>query len=144
MSKTCPFCQEVKRDGRALYQSGHTIAFLSNPRLMRGHLLIVPKRHVARLAELTPEERHELIETATLFEERILEQLAQGCDLRIHYRPFQKEDGIHLNHLHAHLEPRELFDDLYQKSQKAETALYKPLSEREQQRLTQLFSDIVV
>ena len=114
---------------------------LSDPRLVRGHLLIVPIRHVERLAELTLTERRELIETATIFQEKLLTSLARGCDLRIHYRPFQKEDGIKVDHLHVHLQPRELVDDLYQVSQKHERALYRPLTESERQRLQTILGD---
>lgn len=142
MAKMCPFCNLVA--SRELIFTGiSTVAFLSNPRLMRGHVLLAPKRHVERLSELTDEERHELIDIAARVETIILDQLAKGCDLRLHYRPFQKEDGIKVNHLHLHVQPRELFDDLYQKSQKFETALYRPLPLAEQHRFEKLFRDIL-
>jgi diadenosine tetraphosphate (Ap4A) HIT family hydrolase len=144
MSKVCPFCPNANRHERTLYETNLITAFFSNPRLMRGHLIVAPKRHVERLHELTPAERHDLIDVATKLQEIILAHLAQGCDLRIHYRPFQKEDGLKVNHLHAHLQPRELFDDLYHRSQKFETAIYKPLTESERTRLETLFRDIVL
>ncbi|MEK7460738.1 MAG: HIT domain-containing protein [Patescibacteria group bacterium] len=143
MSKECVFCSQTRQSQRTVLKTSLVTAFLSNPRLMRGHLLIVPNRHVERLDQLSPEERHALIDTAASLQSIICNQLAQGCDFRIHFRPFQKEDGIKVNHLHAHLQPRELFDDLYQQSQKFETSIYKPLSDHERNRLINLFIEFL-
>ena len=141
MTRKCPFCLLEHASERPLFETQLCPVVLFHPRLMRGHLLIIPIRHVERLAELTIAERADLIETATHFQEKILAFLAKGCDLAIHYRPFQKEDGLKINHLHMHLQPRELFDDLYQKSQKYETDLFKPLSLMEHTRLKKLLGD---
>ena len=43
----------------------------SNPRLMEGHLLVIPKRHVEKLSELNEEERKELFDTVIEYQEKI-------------------------------------------------------------------------
>ncbi|MEK7538176.1 MAG: HIT domain-containing protein [Patescibacteria group bacterium] len=103
----------------------------SNPRLMKGHLLVIPNRHVTKLGELTTRERRELWETVMRFQARITSRLASGCDLRQNYRPFQKQDRLKINHLHIHLQPRELKDELYRKCQIHEKKLFKMVTDHE-------------
>jgi diadenosine tetraphosphate (Ap4A) HIT family hydrolase len=50
----CPFCQRV-RDG-IVVQHHAAIAFSDGFLVSRGHLLIIPKRHVANILELAPAE----------------------------------------------------------------------------------------
>ena len=108
----CPFCKINSEKTRILKDKRFVRVIFSNPRLMSGHLLIVPKRHVEKLSELNEEEQKELFETIIEFQEKILSKIASGYDIRINYRPFQKQDNLKVNHLHVHLHPRKLFDCL--------------------------------
>jgi histidine triad (HIT) family protein len=139
-STECPFCKIDAEKTRLIWSGKNTVVFLSNPRLMRGHILVIPKRHVEKITELTSEEQTELFETVLKFQERILSKLSRGCDIRQNYRPFQKQDNLKVNHLHIHLQPRELFDELYEKCQIAEKEIFEELSNEEKEELTKLFS----
>ena len=141
MSDKCPFCTTAKEEGRMLKDGRYAYVIFSNPRLMPGHLLVVTKRHVQRLAELHEEERKELLDLVIEFEERVLAKLASGCDIRQHYHPFLENDGIAVNHFHFHIQPREPKDRLWEKSQQFERPLFEKLSEEEQERLFQLLSN---
>lgn len=127
----CPFCEIDKEKTRIIYKGKHCLVILSNPRLMPGHLLVVPKRHVEKLSELKEVERKELFELTIKFQEEILKKIANGCDIRQNYRPFQKQTNLKIHHLHIHLQPREFKDELYSVSQTYETDLFKPLNESE-------------
>jgi len=70
---------------------------------MPGHLLVIPKRHLEKLSELSKQEREELIDLIIEFTEKILNGLARGCDIRQNYRPFQTENNLKVDHLHIHL-----------------------------------------
>ena len=78
----CPFCNIDKNRDKILYESKHSIVIFSNPRLMIGHLLVIPKRHVEKLYELNMEERNDLFDNVIEFQKRILQNLAGGCDIR--------------------------------------------------------------
>jgi len=136
----CPFC-DIGSETRVLEEREYTRVIFSNPRLMPGHLLVIPKRHVERLEELNEEERKEIFDVAIEFEERILDNIASGCDIRINYRPFQKQNGLKVNHLHIRLEPRELYDELYEKCQKYETDIYGELPEEELEEMLEKLSE---
>ena len=137
----CPFCNINSEKTRILKDKKFVRVIFSNPRLMPGHLLIVPKRHIEKLSELNKEEQKELFETIIEFQEKILGKVASGCDIRINYRPFQKQDNLKVNHLHVHLYPRELFDELYDKCQIFEKDIFKDLPPEELDKMLKNFSD---
>ena len=137
----CPFCNINSEKTRILKEKKFVRVIFSNPRLMPGYLLIVPKRHVEKISELNREERKELFETIIEFQGKILSKIASGCDIRINYRPFQKQDNLKVNHLHIHLHPRELFDELYKKCQIFEKDVFKDLTPEELDKMFKIFSD---
>ena len=98
---------------------------------MPGHLLVVPKRHVLRLSELNDVERKELFDVTISYQEKILKNIASGCDIKQHNRPFLPENDLKVDHLHIHLQPRELNDELYLKSHVHDREIFKPLTDSE-------------
>ena len=113
----------------------------SNPRLMPGHLLVIPKRHVQRLSQLDEEERKELIDFVIEFEEKILEKLSSGCDIRQNYKSYVENSRTHVNHLHFHLHPRDLNDEMHQVLDPRQKPLYRDLSEDEKENMFKLFAE---
>mgnify|MGYP001616142049 CR=1 FL=1 len=130
----CVFCNLNLERTRIIYKSEKSYIILSNPALMKGHCLVIPKRHVEKLSELGIEERKDLLEQIIQIEERLLKKFP-GCDIRQNYRPFQQQSNLKINHLHFHLQPRELYDELYKKSQIYETQVFKFLSSEEAEAL---------
>jgi diadenosine tetraphosphate (Ap4A) HIT family hydrolase len=135
---SCPFCDINKEKTRILAEKKYISIIFSNPRLMPGHLLITPKRHVERLSELDNNEQEELFATIVEYQEKILKNVSSGCDIRQNYRPFQKQDNLKVNHLHIHLQPRELYDELYKKSQIHETEIFEEITKEELERTMKL------
>lgn len=135
----CPFCKIDEERTKIICEGKYTFVLLSNPRLMKGHTLIIPKRHVENLIDLNLEERKELFEKLFEFYNKILKKLARDCDIRCNYRPFQKQNNLKVNHLHIHLQPRELFDELYEKCQKFEKNIFKDLTKEEKEEVYNLF-----
>ncbi len=133
----CPFCNLNKE--KIIAETKFCYALLSNPRLMPGHTLIIPKRHVEKLSELSDEELKDIIRLTIEFQEKIIKNIAFGCDIAEHYRPFQKQDRLKVNHLHIHLQPRELFDNLYQKCQIFEKEVWEDLTEKESKEILDFF-----
>lgn len=107
----CPFC-DIKE--RIIEEKKFFKVIFSNPRLMAGHILITPKRHLEKLSELTIDERIELINTIAEYQEKIL-KFTDGCTINNNYMPFLPESKTKVDHLHIHLWPRENKDELYEK-----------------------------
>lgn len=138
---TCPFCNIDKEKTRIIKNGKYNFVIFSNPRLMPGHLLIVPKRHVKKLSELNKKELDELINLVIEFQEKILLKIAKGCDIRQNLRPFIKQNDLKIDHLHFHLQPREFKDKLYQKCEIFQTALFEKLTEQEIKELSKILKE---
>lgn len=135
----CPFCNFDKERTRIIKEGKYIWIILSNPRLVDGHLLIVPKRHIEKLSELKEEEKKELLDTVIEFQEKILLTFSSGCDIRQNCRPFLKESEVKVDHLHIHLLPREFEDELYKKCQVFEKEIFRILTEEEKEKFVKLF-----
>ena len=141
MNQECPFCATAREEQRTLKDGKYMYVILSNPRLMPGHLLVIPKRHVMRLVELTKEERDELLNLLIEFEEKILQKLSAGCDIRQSYKPYVENNRTSVKHFHFHLYPRDLNDELHQTTDPVQKPLYQDLPEEEKERLSKLFTE---
>jgi diadenosine tetraphosphate (Ap4A) HIT family hydrolase len=137
----CPFCKIDTEVSRVVFTTRRIQGVLSNPRLVRGHLLIMPRRHIESPWNMTKEERAEIQECVLFYQERISKRLAPGCDVRQNYRPFIPEGRLKVNHVHFHLLPRwpAEQDELYQRSMKYEKDIFAPLSGEERDEFTDLY-----
>ena len=132
----CPFCHIPQQEKhRMLYEGDKVVAILSNPRLMPGHTLVIPKRHVEKLSELTSKELPELMNTVIKFEEQVLDNIAPGCDISQHYRPFIAQNANKVDHLHVHLHPRWNEDELYEKAQINHNEIFTELKDKERKEM---------
>lgn len=174
----CRFCDIISNGKREfIQQSANTITILSDPYLLKGHCLVISKKHYESILEIPDEVLIELIKEVKNVEKslliaprnphplgcgdliitliraskkqslldnqiRVIKETthfsvwrmswkfgAFGCDIRQNYRPFQKESNLKVNHLHFHVIPRELEDELYQKSMIYEKEVFKPLTD---------------
>lgn len=135
---SCPFCNLNKEKTRIIKETKSVLVVLSNPRLMPGHLLIIPRRHIEKIAELTKSERKDILETAIEFQEKILAKVASGCDICQHFRPFIPQSNLKINHLHLHIRPRKSKDNLYKTSQRFEK--FKKLNNKEIEQYTKILT----
>jgi diadenosine tetraphosphate (Ap4A) HIT family hydrolase len=131
----CPFCDTKDR---VLKENELAKVILSNPRKVPGHFLVVPKRHIEKPWELRAAELEDVFKLIFFLEERILDKLGTGVDIRQNYRPFMKQNRLKVDHVHFHVIPRSLDDYLYQVSEKFETDLFADLDELERDEVSKL------
>jgi len=136
---SCVFCEINPNVTNIIQEKQLVIVAMSNPRLVKGHLLVIPKRHVERPSELNDEERKEFFDTAIEFQEKIISKLSTGCDIRQHFRPFLPESRIKVDHVHFHLLPRDFADELFKKCLVFEKEIFQDLTEEEVREYIQLF-----
>ena len=130
--KKCPFCEIVTNyPEQILIENKNVYVILSNPRLMSGHFLVIPKRHVEKISELSVDERNDLFDMTIKMQEKVLKEIAPGCDICEHYRPFIPDNAYKISHLHMHIRPRFLDDELYLKVQKFENQVFQKVDEGE-------------
>ena len=104
----CVFCeaQRSAEGGSLIVHDGATAFVILNlfP-YNSGHLLVVPRRHVASLAALT---RHEITETAELTQacERVLTEVYEPQGINVGMNLGRPAGAGVADHLHVHLVPR--------------------------------------
>jgi len=127
---SCPFCDLDETRTRTLEEREFTRVIFSNPRLMPGHLLVIPKRHVEYPFDLTAEERKEIFDLTLEYQKKIIGTIAAGCDIRENCRPFIKQSRLKIDHIHFHLLPRDSFD-AYHDAEKGIGELFQDTTEEE-------------
>lgn len=93
-----------------VYESAHVLSFLDLNPLAEGHTLVIPKRQVERLEQLTPEEAAELGQALLMVARRVL--AATGA---ADYNVLQNNgplSGQVVPHVHFHIIPRQANDGL--------------------------------
>ena len=136
--KHCPFC-DLKQ--RALKENKLAFVLLSDPRKVKGHFLVIPKRHVEKPWEVAENELVAIFELIFFVQKRISRELAQGCDVRQNYRPFLKQGRLKIDHVHFHVIPRSFEDELYTSVEKYETPLFKDLSPPEYDQMAKILEE---
>jgi diadenosine tetraphosphate (Ap4A) HIT family hydrolase len=135
----CPFCNIVELKYRLLEEGDDFIIILSNPRLMPGHTLVIPKRHIRKPSEMSAEERKNLFNATLKWQDKITSVLSTGCDVRQNYRPFIKENQLKIDHVHYHLIPREFEDKQYFDVDKNTPSFFEPLTDKERKEIENLY-----
>jgi histidine triad (HIT) family protein len=104
LDPTCVFCQIVAKKAPAhlIYEDKEAIAFLDLFPFTRGHLLVVPKRHVPRLTDL-PESEHGPYLNALAKVCRRVERLSEDYNIALNQGA---RAGQVVFHLHFHVIPR--------------------------------------
>lgn len=104
----CIFCAALDPANPSeylLYRGARIFVLLNKYPYNNGHLMVAPVRHIARMADATPEELNELIAVTRLAEMAVTEA----------YRPHGINVGMNLGrpagagvvgHLHVHVVPR--------------------------------------
>lgn len=104
----CVFCAALdaaKPSPHVVFRGERVFVILNKYPYNNGHLMVVPVRHVARLAEASPAELTELITLARMAEQALTEAYgAHGINVGMNIgRPAGA--GV-VGHLHVHLVPR--------------------------------------
>ncbi len=103
-SEACIFCRIARREAPAwiVFEDERSVAFLDLFPFTRGHLLVVPKRHVDRLVDL-PREEHAACLGALSEACRRVERLSPHYNVALNQGELA---GQIIFHLHFHVIPR--------------------------------------
>lgn len=130
--KPCGFCCVDRERNRVLREGLFVLVILSNPRLMEGHTLVIPKRHVGAVGSLPWYVRLELFWTVFRFERKIVRAFSRhwgravGVDTSWHTRPFMPTTDLTMpGHAHVHLRPRFFKDPFYERVSFHETNVFQ-------------------
>lgn len=133
----CPFCNPFEPVAK---ENDLAQVILSDPHKVPGHVLVMPKRHVEKLSDLSAEELAAIFALISFIEERFIGKLGEGFDVRQSYRPYLQQDKLKLNHLTFHILPRSMDDYLHKVAGQYEDGLYAELDDKERDAVTGLLS----
>jgi histidine triad (HIT) family protein len=106
MTGACLFCRIAKGEipSFTVFEDDQVLAFLDISPLAKGHTLVIPKRHAAKVEDLTTEE------AAALFKaiHRIAKPVCEAVDARDSTIAFNNGPaaGQEVPHVHCHIVPR--------------------------------------
>ncbi|GHJ84685.1 hypothetical protein NliqN6_1087 [Naganishia liquefaciens] len=109
IDKSCTFCRIIadKSEAFVVYEDDQCMAFLDIYPLRRGHCLLIPKQHYARLADLPPE-LGEAMGRALPRITKAINEATGNPDLNVVCNQGYAQ-AVH--HVHWHLVPAPIFDD---------------------------------
>ena len=110
MERACPFCAIVRKEIPAdvVLEDERCVGFLDARPVFPGHVLLVPRPHVATLADLPDDSVGPLFSQARLLARAVEEGLgAEGAFVAVNNKVSQS-----VPHLHVHVVPRRRQDGL--------------------------------
>lgn len=100
----CDFCDDAEVKARKILENNYAWAFPSYIPIVPGHVLIVPKRHVATARELAPEEFRDIFVLHTKLQDAMRKVFgAHGFNSAFNEG---EKAGQSVPHFHMHLLPR--------------------------------------
>ena len=104
MNMDCIFCKIIAKEipVKILYEDDYSIAFLDAFPVAKGHTLVIPKEHHAKIQDLPTEINQKLFETVHKMINKV-DSLQGSTLVAIHNG---KESGQEIPHVHVHLIPR--------------------------------------
>lgn len=105
----CTFCALIagRAPVRIVEEDEHVVAFLDAFPVAPGHVLVTPRRHVERLADLTPPEGAAVFALAQRLATTIRQRLAPAVNLHLSDGAEADQD---VPHVHLHVIPRHAGD----------------------------------
>lgn len=100
----CIFCKIVSGTipSRKIHETPSSLAFLDAFPLVKGHALVIPKRHYTTIQEMTKDDNSDLFETVRVVTKKA-ERLAPSSLVAVHNG---RESGQEIPHVHVHIIPR--------------------------------------
>ena len=100
----CIFCKIIAKEipAKILYECDYSIAFLDAFPVAKGHTLVIPKEHHAKIQDLPTEINQKLFNTVHKMIKKV-DSLQGSTLVAIHNG---KESGQEVPHVHVHLIPR--------------------------------------
>ncbi len=110
MPAACKFCQIAARaiDAAIVFEDERALAFLDHRPLFPGHCLLIPRKHVETLADLSLEEISPLFTVA----QRLSASMEQGLGAEGSFVAINNRVSQSVPHLHVHVVPRKRKDGL--------------------------------
>ena len=108
MSMDCIFCKIISKEipAKILYEDNDSISFLDAFPVAKGHTLVIPKKHFAKIQDMPPDLNQKLFNSVHKMINKV-DALEGSTLVAVHNG---KESGQEVPHVHVHLIPRRVTD----------------------------------
>ena len=108
MSMDCIFCKIISKEipAKILYEDDDSLSFLDAFPVAKGHTLVVPKKHFAKIQDMPPDLNQKLFDSVHKMINKV-DALEGSTLVAVHNG---KESGQEVPHVHVHLIPRSVTD----------------------------------
>ena len=108
MSMDCIFCKIISKEipAKILYEDNDSISFLDAFPVAKGHTLVIPKKHFAKIQDMPPDLNQKLFDSVHKMINKV-DALEGSTLVAVHNG---KESGQEVPHVHVHLIPRSVTD----------------------------------
>jgi len=97
MTEDCAMCK-ARSEERLIRETEHSFSVLCKNPLNESHLLILPKRHVTYLGDLSKEEAKDILDLISFLKNKFLENYGDHPTLHMNFGTHSSQ-----SHLHFHL-----------------------------------------
>ena len=104
----CIFCKIISKEipAKILYEDDYSISFLDAFPVAKGHTLVIPKKHFAKIQDMPPDLNQKLFDSVHKMINKV-DALEGSTLVAVHNG---KESGQEVPHVHVHLIPRSVTD----------------------------------
>ena len=104
----CIFCKIISKEipAKILYENDDSISFLDAFPVAKGHTLVIPKKHFAKIQDMPPDLNQKLFDSVHKMINKV-DALEGSTLVAVHNG---KESGQEVPHVHVHLIPRSVTD----------------------------------
>ena len=108
MNMDCIFCKIITKEipAKILYEDDDSISFLDAFPVAKGHTLVIPKKHFAKIQDMPPDLNQKLFDSVHKMINKV--DAIEGSTLVAVHNG--KESGQEVPHVHVHLIPRSTTD----------------------------------
>ena len=108
MSMDCIFCKIISKEipAKILYEDDDSISFLDVFPVAKGHTLVIPKKHFAKIQDMPSDLNQKLFDSVHKMINKV-DALEGSTLMAVHNG---KESGQEVPHVHVHLIPRSVTD----------------------------------
>jgi histidine triad (HIT) family protein len=111
--KNCIFCDFEKHKEHLIYEDEFIYVIHDKFPVVKGHLLVIPKKHYENIMEMPDEELCDLIKIVKEMEILLMKKMeVEGFTIKQNWQPFVKNNHLVIHHVHFHIVPRKFNDKL--------------------------------
>ncbi len=111
--ENCIFCELEKHKEHIIYEDECTYVIHDKYPVVKGHLLVIPKKHYENIMEMPDKELSDLIKTVKKMQLLLMEKMeVKGFTIKQNWQPFVKDNHLVIHHVHFHIVPRKFNDKL--------------------------------